>query len=249
LCNTASGYSCLSFIGSGGCNTISGYSAGSTLSGGYLNNICSSAASVIGGGYCNVISSTALTSVIGGGCQNVACGQYSAISGGFQAKTYLYGQQANASGQFSAVGDAQSSYMVARKVATLNASGTSIMSLDGTGVTGLIIPDGNNRTWLVYVDWVIVCTVLGTGTSGSLAVGNSRVGTDSFLFKIVGGTSSISGITNIANHNDAGMASANITEAVGASQELQLTLVAPSSAGTASTFRAVANVRIVELAW
>jgi hypothetical protein len=247
--NTISGYSVFAFIGSGTQNTISCYSDHATLSGGYINNICNAGASVIGGGYCNNIYACGGTSVIGGGCGNVACGQFSAISGGFQAKTYLYGQQANSSGQFSAVGDAQSSYMVARKVATLNASGTSIMSLDGTGVTGLIIPDGNNRSWNVTVEWVIVCTVLGTGTSGSLAVGGTHTGTDTFYFIRVGGTSSISAITNVSSHNTAGMASSDVTITVGASQELQLTLVAPSTAGTGSTFRAVANVRVVEVAW
>ena len=217
--NIISGFSSLSFIGSGVCNTISCYSAGSTLSGGYCNNICNAGASVIGGGYCNNVFACGGTSVIGGGCQNVACGQFSAVSGGFQAKTYLYGQHANASGQFSAIGDAQSSYMVARKVATLNASGTSIMSLDGTGVTGLIIPDGNNRSWNVTVEWVIVCTILGTGTSGSLAVGGTHTGTDTFYFIRVGGTSSISAITNVSSHNTSGMASSDVTITVGASQE------------------------------
>jgi hypothetical protein len=139
--------------------------------------------------------------------------------------------------------------MIARKVATLNASGTSIMSTDGTGVTGLILPDGNNRSWNVCVEWVIVCTVLGTGTSGSLAVGGTHTGTDTFYFIRVGGTSSISTITNVSSHNTSGMASSDVTITVGASQELQLTLVAPSTAGTGSTFRAVANVRVVEVAW
>jgi hypothetical protein len=244
------------FIGSGNCNFVCNSTSGclaygAVVVGGVGNNTTggtwdlATCVFTVAPTVCNA----GAYSFVGGGLQNVACGQYSAVSGGFQAKTYLYGQHANASGQFSAVGDAQSSYMVARKVATLNASDTSIMSLDGTGVTGLIIPDGNNRSWNVTVEWVIVCTVLGTGTSGSLAVGGTHTGTDTFYFVRVGGTSSISAITNVSSHNTSGMASSDVTITVGASQELQLTLVAPTTAGTGSTFRAVANVRIVEVAW
>jgi hypothetical protein len=99
------------------------------------------------------------------------------------------------------------------------------------------------------VDWIIVCTALGTGTGGSLAVGNVHSGTDGFFFKVVGGVGSISSSSNIAQRNDAGMSSANVTYSVGGSNNLQITLVAPSTAGTGSTFRSVANVRLVEVAW
>ena len=256
FCNTASNYSsilgggqnvssgCYSSIGSGTLNNVSGNYG--FIGSGQCNTSCGIAA-FTGSGFCNTASG-ACSGILGGTC-NIACGQYSVITGGLQAFAYLHAQQSNSSGQFSAVGDAQSSFMVARRQATLNSSGTAKLSLDGTGTTGLIIPNGNNRSWNVFVDWVIVCTVLGTGTSGGLAVGGTHTGTDAFYFIRVGGTSSISAQTNLASHNTSGMASSNITFAVGAAQDLQITLVAPSSAGTASTFRAVVNVRLVEVAW
>jgi hypothetical protein len=123
------------------------------------------------------------------------------------------------------------------------------MSLDGTGVTNLIIPQGNNRAWQVSVEWVIICTVLGTGTSGSLAVGRIHAGLDAFYFKRVNGVSSISAITNSHSKNDAGMASSRVNYSVGGSNDLLLTLEAPTTAGTASSFRANAVIRLTELAW
>jgi hypothetical protein len=45
------------------------------------------------------------------------------------------------------------------------------------------------------------------------------------------------------------MSSANMLFAAGASNNLQIIMNAPSTAGTGTTFRAVANIRIVEVAW
>jgi hypothetical protein len=179
----------------------------------------------------------------------VSCGQYSAITGGIQAKTYLYGQQANSSGQFSAAGDSQYSHFVVRREATLNASQTAILSLDGTGVTNLIALDGNNRAWAITVEWVLVCTVLGTGTSGGLGVGDVHTGTDAFMVDKVSGTTTISTITSIVNKNTGGIGSADVTYAVGTGNTLQVTMVAPTNAGTASTFRTTATIRVSETAW
>jgi hypothetical protein len=178
---------------------------------------------------------------------NVTCGCYSNASG-LCALSYLYGQSVNSTGAFS-VGGGQSSYAVAWRQAVMNANGNVNMSLDGTGTTNLLIPNGNNRGWGVYVDWIIVVTALGTGTSGGLVVGAMHNGTDAFLFKKVGGVASISAQTNIASHNDTGMASSNMAFAVGGSANLQITMNAPSTAGTGSTLRGVANVRLVEVAW
>lgn len=45
------------------------------------------------------------------------------------------------------------------------------------------------------------------------------------------------------------MASSSITYSIGGSNDLLLTLTAPSTAGTGSTFRAVAKLDLVEVAW
>jgi len=242
ICNTSSNQ--YSTVSGGTLNTASGYC--STVSGGYCNT-ASCYASTVSGGTCN--TSSCNNSTVGGGCCNTASGRYSTISGGYNATAYLYGQQANANGFFSAASDSQVSTLISRREATLNNSDTAPMSLDGTGVTNLIIPQGNNRAWQVSVEWVIICTVLGTGTSGSLAVGRIHAGLDAFYFKRVNGVSSISAITNAHSKNDAGMASSRVNYSVGGSNDLLLTLEAPTTAGTASSFRANAVIRLTELAW
>ena len=162
----------------------------------------------------------------------------------------MYGQSSFSSGSYNTVaGDSQNSNVVAWRQATLNANGTATMSLDGTGITNLLIPAGNNRAWNVSISTVMVVTILGTGTSGSLAKGAIAVFNDSFFFKVSNGVASISSITNSANKNDAGMASANITFAVGGSGQLSMIMNAPSTAGTGTTLRATSIVRMVELAW
>ena len=154
------------------------------------------------------------------------------------------------SGGFGGVcGTSQTTQVIARKEATLNANGTSTMSLDGSGTGYLLELRGNNRAWNVQVNWVIVLTNLGSGTGGGLAVGAVHTGTDAFFFKKVGGVGSISAQTNISSHNDSGMASSNVTYSVGAIPDLRLTMVAPSTAGTGTTFRAVASVKLTEVAW
>jgi hypothetical protein len=224
-------------------NTASGDYSGS-LSG--RQNTASGGYSFVGGGLCN----TALgqnSNVLGGQCnQSSAC--YSSSSG-LLALSYLYGQSSNATGAFSTQGYGQSSYGIAWREAIMNANANVDISLDGTGITNLIIPLGNNRGWGVYVDWIIVITELGSGTSGGLAVGAIHNGTDSFFFKKVGGTASISTQTNIASHNDAGMSSSNMSFSVGASNNLRIQMNAPSTAGTGSKLRGVANIRLVEVAW
>jgi hypothetical protein len=96
------------------------------------------------------------------------------------------------------------------------------------------------------VKWVMVATSVGAGT---VVVGDVKYATDTFFFKRVGGTSSISGVqTRVANQSDATMSTSDLTYAVGGSNELQLTMVAPTTAN-GSTFRIVASVYFEEVAW
>ena len=167
------------------------------------------------------------------------------FASGNRSFAYLLGQNSRANGRFVANGDAQQSYLTARKSDTLNSAGTTVLSLDGTGTTNLIIPNANNRAWNVTVKWVAVCTATGSGTT---AVGDVAIATDSFMFKKVGGTSSIGILTNLQNSQDATMAGATCSYAVGGSQDLQITFTAPASAN-ATTFRVVAKVELTEVAW
>ena len=227
----------------GACNLSCG--CFSTVGAGCKNSACAIFSGVLGGA--SNTASAAYSTVAGGKC-NTACACYS-FAAGECALGYLYGQTANSTGGFSTIGAGQISYSVAWREAVMNANANVDMSLDGTGTTNLLIPNGNNRGWSVYVDWLIVVTALGTGTSGGLVVGAMHNGTDSFFFKRVGGTASISAQTNIASHSDTGMSTSNMLFAVGGSNNLQITMNAPGTAGTGSTLRGMANVRLVEVAW
>ena len=167
------------------------------------------------------------------------------FASGNRSFAYLLGQNSRANGRFVANGDAQQSYLTARKSDTLNSAGTTVLSLDGTGTTNLIIPNANNRAWNVTVKWVAVCTATGSGTT---AVGDVAIATDSFMFKRVGGASSIGTLSNLQNSQDATMAGATCAYAVGGSQDLQISFTAPASAN-ATTFRVVAKVELTEVAW
>ena len=165
---------------------------------------------------------------------------------GKNSDTQLRGQLALATVSLgTGYGTSQASQVVAVKQDTLTAGATTILSLDGTGTTNLVIPYGNNRAWNVTVEYVGVCTVAGSGTT---AVGDVVTGTDKFRFKRVGGTSTIGLVTNIELTQDATMTSAVCSYAVGGSNDLQITFAAPTTAN-ATTFRVVAKVSLVEVAW
>ena len=173
-----------------------------------------------------------------------------AIATGKRGWAYLYGQQTQASEWFTSPpewGNAQASSLIARKSDDLTTGGTTVLSLDGTGTTNLIIPNPNviNSAWNVTVEYVGVCTAAGSGTT---AVGDVVTGTDKFRFKRVGGTSTIGSVTNIELTQDATMTSAECTYAVGGSNDLQISFAAPTTAN-ATTFRVVAKVSLVEVAW
>ena len=172
-----------------------------------------------------------------------ATGQYSATFGYF-SRSYLLGQQVFNSTFFTAAGDNQQSFLTPCKVAELTTGSTTVLSLDGTGVTNLIIPSGNNRLWAVKV----VATAFVSVAGGTLVLGDSYMGEFTLLFKRVGGTSSVVGVSAGNIIYDTNMATAAFTFAAGASQDLQITFKAPTTA-SATTFRCVAKVELVEVAY
>ena len=139
----------------------------------------------------------------------------------------------------------QCSIVMSKKQDTLSTGGTTVLSLDGTGTTNLIIPDGNNRLWSAK----ITATAFVSANSGTTLVnGDSYMAEYTVLFKKVSGTSSVVG-TNAGNIiHDTNMAGATFTFAAGASQDLQITFNAPTAA-SADTFRCVAKVELVETAF
>jgi hypothetical protein len=267
--STASGAGSISF---GTSNTAS--SANSTVSGGQSNTASTGTHATVVGGVGNTSSGT--NSISGGngniasasrsislGSNNNASGNTSTCFGesnlsssiyslalGFYSKSYLYAQLVCASGRLQAIGDAQQSLLTARREATLTTGGTTVLSLDGTGTTNLIIPDGNNRSWKVKVEWTGVITTI-TGTATGLTVGNAIYGEANFGFKKIGGTSSLGPILNdVQGSDNAVLDTASLAYTAGASQELALTFTGPTFAGGGSvTMRVVAKVSLVEVAY
>jgi len=192
-------------------------------------------------------SSTGQSLAIGFNC--IASAQH-AITLGFLSRSYIYGQLSFANGVFSTVADSQQSTAISRREATLTTTQTTILSTDGTGVTGLLIPFGNNRSWNVVIDYVAVVTAI-TGTATGVSVGDTKTQGIVLGFKRLGGVSSIVGAPGSTYTNeDASMATALLTPTAGASQQLQLTFTSPSYAGGGSvTYRIVARVKLVEVAW
>jgi hypothetical protein len=215
-----------------------------------------------------------------GGQSNTASGQYS-VAGGFsntasgrssvclgetntanssygvalgnQSKSYLQSQQSLASGFFTANSDAQQSSLTARRSAVLTTGGTTVLSLDGTGVTNLIIPEGTNRMWNVQVRWVAVVAAI-TGTATGVTVGDTKTSTDLFAVAKRAGTTTVSAHTSAGTHaieTIAGsLTAANIAYTAGASQEMAITFTGPTFAGGGSvTMRVVAAISLTEVAY
>lgn len=182
--------------------------------------------------------------------QNTFASTDYSIASGLWCQTYLYGQTAHQNGRFNQQADAQSSFLVARKEATLSSAATTVLSLDGTGTTNLIIPVFTNRAWNVTVKWVAVITSI-TGTATGVSVGDTIMQVDTFGFKKIGGTSSMVGSANtLSTNNDTSMATAAMGYTAGTSQELKLTFTAPTFIGGGSvTCRVVAKVELTEVAY
>ena len=143
---------------SNGYNSISG-GYGNSIQGSY-NTICGGRTnsielsngvtySVICGGVNNTINCST-RSFIGGGYLNTITGDFAAIPGGNAALADKYGQIAHAAGQFTSVGDAQTSILVARKQTT-NATPVVLLTNGGSNPSygGLRILE--NTTWFFTI--------------------------------------------------------------------------------------------------
>jgi hypothetical protein len=262
-----------SSIALGSQNTASGYRSGS-LSG--CNNISSSGRSVIAGGGSNSASGYH-SSILGGrgncatGCYssnlggylNTASGYVSSVLGGWgncatgcfsstigiNACSYLYAQNSVSSGQFSLVGDSQSSTLIARRAATALTTGSTFdLSLDGTGTTNLVIP-ATSTSWAIRVQYVarVVAVV---GSTGAIVLGDSKTQTQEIGVRNVGGTLSI--LTGSPNSNisleDPSMSTAQMSYSVSGGNALAMTFTAPIYAGGGSlNIKVVATLTITEV--
>jgi hypothetical protein len=242
----------------GGQSNTASTNTHATVVGGSGNT--SSGAKSISGGNGNTSSGAGSVAL---GYDNNASGTYAFVSGwdndaletatfvsGARAKAYLRGQKTHSTSRdlsVAGVGQAQMSELLALRKDTLTTAATTVLSLDGTGTTNLIIPDGNNRVWNVTIDTTAVVTAV-NGTSG-IAVGDVYSETTKLTFKKIGGTSSLVGILSQNAVHDGGMGTATMNFSAGSSQELQIEFQAPSFGAGDITVRVVSKVSLVEVAY
>lgn len=207
------------------------------------------------------ISAGAQNQTTASGISSVSIGNDTLASGrnslctGYFSNAYLYGQRAH-SGNFiggAIQGNCQYSELNPFKLDTLTTGGTTVLSLDGTGTTNLIIPNGNNRMWNVQVRWVAVVTAI-TGTATGVTVGDTKTSTDLLAVAKRGGVTTVSAHTSAGTHaieTIAGsLTAANIAYTAGASQEMAITFTGPTFAGGGSvTMRVVAAISLTEVAY
>jgi hypothetical protein len=257
--NTASTGTHATVVG-GGSNTSSG---ANSVSGGRLNTASGDTAIALGYQNTSTSSSTFVT-----GFQSNATATGSAAIGiinnatalystaiGCRSNAYLRGQFSNAGNNFtdSGGGDCQNSLLNAFRQATLTTGGTTTLSLDGTGTTNLIIPNGNLRSWNVQVRWVAVVANI-TGTATGVTVGDTKTSTDLLAVAKRSGSTTVSAHTSAGTHaieTIAGsLTAANITYTAGASQEMAITFTGPTFAGGGSVImRVVAAISLTEVAY
>ena len=175
-------------------------------------------------------------------------GQYS-LAMGIYANAYLYNGFSHGSSD-DITGNKQYSNLISYRDTALTTGGTTTLSLDGTGVTNLITPNGTNRMWKVKVEYVGTITTI-TGTATGLIVGDTVYGEENFGFKKVGVTLTMGPIMNETQSSDnAIMDTCALVVTAGASQEMALTFTGPTFAGGGSvTMRVVAKVALVEVAF
>lgn len=216
----------------------------SSVLGSLSGNATAQNAMVLNGGNASGINSVAIN--------NSTSTAKFAIAFNTNAISSLYGQFSISNGA-NISGGSQSSNLIASKNDILTTGATTVLSLDGTGVTNLIIPTGSNRAWNIQVNWVAIVTTI-TGTATGISVGDVITSVDNLAFKIISGVSSASLATSTAIKlmvTTVGAYSAcTIAYTAGASQQMALTFTAPTFVGGGSvTMRVVARIELAEVAF
>lgn len=221
------------------------------------NQVASGNFSVLGGGFQNRVS--AYAGVVLGGNNNFVDGQNGTAGGancraasnytfaiGYYAYSYIYGMQSRASGFHSVQGDAQASGLIVRRnQAGLATGDTSILYTDGAA--GLLVPDGSTRFWTVQI-WYNSFVTARAGTTTGVAVNDSFGGSDLlYVTKVAGVLTIIGGSTTLFFKSVGGMGTAGRTYTVGGSNNLLISIVAPTFAGGGTlTLKSVARIELVE---
>jgi hypothetical protein len=221
--NTASGKG--SAIAGGDHNTANGES--SIVAGGD-HNTASGESSIVAGGVYNTASGS-FGATVGGGSANTASGSVATVPGGRSGVASHYGEQAYASGQFAAGGDAQTSLYVLRQE-TGDAALTELF-LDGSAERITLAAD----RVMTFDILVVASHRFGGGSSAGYQVAG--------VIRNIGGVTAFVGtpIKTVLGENVAGW-----DVQVEADDALDA-LVVKVQGSNASTIRWVAAVRTVEV--
>jgi hypothetical protein len=194
------------------------------------NNSVSAAYGFIGAGQSNSISVNQFSAILGGSGNNIstAGATYSAIIGGIQAAVRYYGEIAHASGQFAAVGDAQTSEVVLRRAVTVAAAAVDLTFDGGAATTSNTLVLANNQAYQFRLR-----VIAKEATAGSTQcawwdiVGGIIRGAAAINTAIVG--------ANVVNTGNAGGNSAGwtcVAQANTTNGSLQILVSAPAGTGT-----------------
>lgn len=107
--------------------------------------------------------------------------------------------------------------------------------------TSAVVPKENSCSWQVTVDLVALANTAG----GSVVPGDSFGGKYVLLFKRLNGTSTVVNVVQALSGFDASMEDSEVTFDVGASEDLLISFVAPSTA-TSVSFDVKATVSITQ---
>ena len=108
-------------------------------------------------------------------------------------------------------------------------------------------PLTTNAVWNVMARWSAIVTNI-SGTATGVSVGDVIVGNDTFFYKQVSGTASISTPTSVSSDSDASMSTATMTYSTTLNQGLVSTFTAPTFAGGGTlTIQVMTNYYVVEI--
>ena len=173
-----------------------------------------------------------------------ATGVYATLVGGTQAKGYTYGQRVMANGGFGGtVGSAQVSTVIQRTGVSMTSPVPAVLYSDGGTV--LLLPDGNNRSWNITVDWVAVVTNPG---ATAMVIGDTAIGKNMVLARKVGGTVTIGTNTSIAAINS-GVSMNGCSLSVTTAASAVILSFVPPTAANGTIIRVVATVTFTEVSW
>ena len=243
--NTAQGG--YSLIVGGKSNNAGGYNIDNAVIGGGQSNVASQENSVIPGGISNTASGA--NSVVIGGQRNISSGAYSLSSGvysrglgdfsvalGYGGTTSFPGQFAvsSYSSYFGLLGDNGSSFqfsdLLCYNLINNLTTGQTLVLYPGNSSSNLLIPAIIAKVWHVTAKYTMyVATKI--GTVDLINDGDTLFGTASFGYRSGAGAFVTSTFAENKVSNNVNINTALFTFSVGASNELKVTLTAPTFTG------------------